>query len=55
MYLWSRHQAGVVGHHSPRGGHGSSKISILIICAVNPFGTYLAREIIKPGLQMKAW
>lgn len=55
VHLWSRHQAGVVGQHSIRGGHDSSEISILIGCAVNPFGTHLAREMIKPALQMKVW
>lgn len=53
--LWSRHQAGVVGHHSTRGGHDSSEISTLIICAINPFGTHLAKEMIKPTLQVMAW
>lgn len=53
--LWPRHQAGVLGHRSTRGGHDCSEISILIIYAVSPFGMCLAMEMIKAALQMKAW
>lgn len=54
MCDWPRHRAGVVGHQCTRSGHDSREISILIICAVYPFGKCLAKEMINPALQMKA-